>query len=253
MEQVLNRFSLHELDNETHVALIQDGCDLVKTSGPGSIGVTDLFNNHLLPAKEAEEDALDIILMSNFTPQIKAADAIRDDISSGLAALVKVFLRHPDVAKRAAAEVLDRLISHYGNLRRKGYSKQSAATIDMLRELDLPANKALLALLGATDWVEQLRAANNTVVDLLRARDAEIAKRPGARMRDLRVETDKALTALLDRVEAQITLYGLTSASSDYAPFMHDYNALAERYKHTLAVARGRRAAAAAKEEGEEL
>jgi hypothetical protein len=241
---ILNRFNYHEMDSETHAAFQEDVRSIVKKAGAGSLGITSIYNDVYSPAVDEELAVLDIITRSNYTPRIKEADTTRDNIVAGLTSTVKAFTRHPDPAKRAAGVALDAIISHYGKLQHPGDSKQTAPIDDLLRELDLPANKSLVTLLPATDWVDQLRASNAAFTGLMRDRDAEIAARPGKRVKELRVVTDAALASLLDRVEAQVILYGLTSSSSDYAPFVSAWNTLVDRYKRALAVARGRRLAA---------
>jgi hypothetical protein len=62
---------------------------------------------------------------------------------------------------------------------------------------------------------------------------------------------DKTLHAILTRVEAMITLNGIDYTTA-LAPFVAAWNTLAERYKHRLAIERGRRAASKHKEEEEE-
>jgi hypothetical protein len=59
---------------------------------------------------------------------------------------------------------------------------------------------------------------------------------------------DKVLYDMIARVEALIILNGI-DYTTGLSPFVREYNALVDRYKHRLAVERGRRAAKKEKEE----
>jgi hypothetical protein len=239
------------LRNETYVEFHKSFCTIVNRIGAGSLGITSLYNDVYKPLLQVILAILDFIKKSPLTRQIEEKDHARDGISRGLAMTVKALTRHPDPAKRAAAERLDLIITHYGNVPGRIYVDETAAIDDMLVEFDLPENKAFAATAGVTDWIEQLRAANREFAALMDARNVEISKRPEARMQEARAALDEAFQSILDRVEAQITLYGLTSASSDYAPFVHEYNTLVEYYLRVISTQKGRNARK--NEEGEEL
>jgi hypothetical protein len=250
-KQLLERVSPHDMRNETHAEFHDEARIIVKRHGPGALGTTAQFNDEYEPAVDAELNTLDMVTYSPYTPQIKGADHDRDDTLTGFTGVVRALTHHPDPAIRAAAAEILKKIRHYGNLKGKGYEKESAAINDLLRDLDTLAGKALVAAAGVGEWVERLRAANKKFVDLELARDTELGQRPGQRMKELRVVTDAALTALLDRIDAMITLNGITYTAA-LAPFVADWNALATRYKHRLAVERGRRNAKN-EEENDEL
>jgi hypothetical protein len=71
-------------------------------------------------------------------------------------------------------------------------------------------------------------------------------------MQEVRVLVDDAFFAILDRIEAMIILNGIDYTAA-LAPFVDEYNTLAERYKHRLAIEKGRRAANKDEEEEDEL
>jgi hypothetical protein len=235
--------------NETHAEIIEDIIAVVKLIGAGSLGLTALLAE--LEKLVAFELALfEYILKSGLTAKLEELDHDRDEILRALALAIEALLHHPVLAKREAGVKLDLIIKHYGRIARKSYDDESAVINDLLRELELAINKALIALAGLTDVVNELKATNDTFIATMRARSSEVAQHPTARMKEAREATDKVILDMLERVEAQVTLYGLTSTSSDYAPFVAEWNALAERYNHRLALERGRRAS---KKEGEEL
>jgi hypothetical protein len=240
MEYLLVRILLDKMRNETHVEYIRDVIDLVKRVGAGSIGVTALLAE-LEPLFATEQACFEVILRSDLTIKIEEKDHERDSLFHGLKATVSAATYHPVAAKREAATSLLATIDHYGNITRKSYDDESANIDDLLRELDTPANKALVTTVGVTDYTDRLRQVNNELIAYMHARDTEASQRPVASMKAARAAVDKVLHAMLARVESQVNLYGLTSASSDYSPFVNEWNTLAGRYNHRLAIERGRR------------
>jgi hypothetical protein len=229
------------LRNETHAAFHDDARTLIKKSGPGALGVTSQ-----VPPYEAALDAelaqLDVIRESPLTAEVHEKDHLRDQAHNGLKTAAEALAAHPDATKRAAAKRILAIIKHYGAIARRTYNDESAAILDILRELATPENKALVAAAGLEAWVEQLEAANAAFLTVIRARDTEVSQRPTANMKDAREATDIALQAIIDRVEAMITLNGITYTAA-LAPFVAEWNTLVERYKHTLAQEQGHREA----------
>jgi hypothetical protein len=214
---------------------------LITAMGAGSLGITSLVTSEYAPALAGEVAALDVNFKSDLTRQIAEKDHERDDLFRGLVFAIESATHHFDAAKRAAAMTLKEAVDFYGNVSEKTYEDERAAIEDLDRELNTPARKALVTLLGLGDWLAKLTAVNKEFIELMETRNKEISQRPVVRMKTARLATDKALRAIIERIEAQITLYGLTSTSSDYKPFVDEYNALAERFKLTLAQEKGRR------------
>jgi hypothetical protein len=239
------------LRNETHAEFIIDFSDIVKRIGAGSIGITALMPEFEL-RKTEELNILDIYLKSNYTVRIKEKDRRRDNTFRGFSLAVDAATHHPDAAVRAAGKAIKATFKHYGKIPDKNYDDASAAYGDLFRELDTAENKALLAAAGLTNWQALLKTENDEFIALMHARDTEVSQRPDTSMKEARAEVDKLIHAILARVEAQITLYGMTSSSSDYKPFVDEWNTLAERYKRRLAIEKGRRAAKRNEEKEEE-
>lgn len=95
-----------------------------------------------------------------------------------------------------------------------------------------------MQVLGLTDWLTQLDFENQKFKTLMSERYTETAQRPGTRMKDARAETDRALRALLNMLEALAAVNGAEA----YLPFIGELNAVNGRYKNQLAQSAGRRA-----------
>jgi hypothetical protein len=242
---------LPRLRNEPHVEFNREFRDSALERGLGSIGITDIMTNRYDPAYNLVVARLDALHGSDLTPEIRDQDHVRDDSYRGLYWTVHGLTFHPDAVKRAAALKVKSYLDHYGDISARPYDDQSAALDDVARELRAPGHLELVTLLGLLPWLQVIEEENTRFVRLMEARNKEVGHRPSTDMKLARAALDLVLNDVIDRVEAQITLYGLTSTSSDYAPFANDWNALVDRYRRTLAVERGRRAAAR-QEESEE-
>jgi hypothetical protein len=235
------------LRNETHAAFHDDARTLIKRSGAGALGVTALYATYETTL-DAELALLDAIRESHLTAEVHEKDYVRDHANHGLKAAAEALAEHPDATKRAAAKRILAIIKHYGAIARRTYNDESAAILDILRELATLENKALIAAAGLEAWVEQLDAANEAFLTVIRARDTEVSQRPTGNMKAAREATDEALQAIIARVEAMVILNGINYTAA-LAPFVAEWDTLVERYKRTLAQEQGYRDAAKNEEE----
>jgi hypothetical protein len=249
--KIFELFYYYRLRDETHAAFQADFDALLNRYGVDTLGIGGLYRDVYKPLYDEELLVLDIFLESPLTREIVKSERVRYEVLRGFAAAARAACFSPDPETRAAGKHFRMLLKHYGNITRRNYDDKSAAVDDLLRELDLPENEPLVIAAGLEKWVEHLREANATFVDLMRARNEEVSLRPDRRAKEVRVDVDKAMLEMLTRVEALVTLHGMTSDVADYAPFVAGWNALAGRYRLHLAQEQGRRDAA--RERGEEF
>jgi hypothetical protein len=233
---LITRPHYESLRNDGHVEINRLFIAQVDQFGATELGILALFT----PYKESvatEELVLDMIFKSKLTVKIKELDEERDHLYRGITDSVKADLNHYDAAKRAAALQLEGIFKHYGDLTRRPMNEQTAAVYDVLRELALPENLALVTLLELLAWLTALEKVNRELETLMSERFIEISKRPEQRMRDIRKEVDKQLRAILDKVEAMER-----TGSPFYNPaFVKEVNALMNYYKDLIAQESGRR------------
>ena len=133
------------------------------------------------------------------------------------------------------------------------YEDESAAIDDLLRELALPDIAPHVTTLAAGPQVAQLADANARFFTAMNERTAEADNRPEISMRDARTIAEGYLFEIVARLEATITL-NMLGDDADFANFVKEYNAIATRYKHMMAVEKGRRkSSSTAPEEDEEI
>jgi hypothetical protein len=229
------RFRYTELRNEAHVEYNETVDGLVIKHNPQALGILPQYDDYKVALK-VEVDSLDLIRKSEYTGEIEAQDRVRDGVFRGFSDAVKSALNHFDADKRKAAEKISLVLDHYGNIAAKAFDQETAAIDDLLRELN-DNHIAETQLLSLNDWLTQLDSENQRFKALMSERYAKTAQRPSTRMKTARNETDKALRALLDMVEALATVNG----TANYEAFINELNAVSERYKNQLAQASGRR------------
>ncbi|MDR0544327.1 MAG: DUF6261 family protein [Odoribacteraceae bacterium] len=252
MKNRIVRVNFHHLRNRTAVQFVTEFIPLVEKYGAETLDISALYN--LFKASSANVIlAMEYILKSHLTMKLEEFDRFREASFRALVSLVRSFLFHPDPAKRTSANRLILVIDHYGDVTRANYEDESAAIDDLLRELALPENAPHVAALAAAPQVAQLADANARFFNAMNERTAEAEKRPQVSMRDARAIAEGYLFEIVARLEAIATL----DAASDpvaFSSFTREYNAIATRYKHVMAVEKGRRkSSSTAPEEDEEI
>jgi hypothetical protein len=235
-KRLIIHLSYENLRNEVHVEYNETVDSIVVKHNPHVLGIS-LQYNAFKTSLNAEIGVLDVINKSEYTGEISVQDHVRDSIFRGFDDAVKSAENHFNADKRKAAERIRVVLDHYGNIAAKAFDQETATIDDLERELhgNYSADMRLLAL---TDWLTQLNIENQKFKTLMSERYAETAKRPATRMKTARNDTDKALRAMLNMVEALVTVNGVEM----YQSFVNELNAVSERYKNQLAQAAGRRA-----------
>ncbi|MDR2414583.1 MAG: DUF6261 family protein [Odoribacteraceae bacterium] len=249
MKKFLIYLFFYRFRHETFVQLVSDTIGILDILGAGAVGVKTISD--LLKTKRDEaEKHLDKVKKSILTTKIVEQDKVRENTCRGLAMAIKSYLHHANAEKREAATRLQIIIDTYGSMERRTYDDESAAIHDLLTELATTENAALVTLLGIGEWITQLTADNKRFFDLMHERYKEEANRPSS-MKAIRAELEETMQALVDRVEAIATLNGI-DFTPELAEFVKEYNAMATRYKHILAIEKGRRAASHKEDGGDE-
>jgi cell division protein ZapA (FtsZ GTPase activity inhibitor) len=234
-KNLITRLNYEKLRNEAHAEYGETIADLIVKYDPQALGIKpgyDVYKTSL----DVEISALDVIRKSQYTDEISEQDHIRDGIFRGFADAIKSALNHFDAGKRKAAQRVNIVIEHYGNIAVKAMDQETAAIDDLLRELN-DNYTADIAALNTADWLAQLDTENTRFKTLMAERYTETAQRPSTSMRTARTETDKALRALLNMLEALIMVNG----ADKYAALADEINAVNKRYKNLIAQSEGRK------------
>jgi hypothetical protein len=214
---------------------------LVDKYGAGTIGIKAI-SDLLRSAFQQMVMVLDYMFGSVLTKQIHSQDRYREGILHALSIAARASLFHLDPAVRDAADRVSAIITHYGNIPKRGYEEESAAIDDLLRELQSAETAPLVTLMSLGGLVALLAASNGKFFELVEGRDAEALQRPKITMKEARAEVERLLEEMLYRLEG-INAMNLAEGD-DFPNFVVEYNALATRHKLLLAQEKGRKKAA---------
>jgi hypothetical protein len=238
----IETFKFSNLRNEEHYQFHSEVKQLIERFTPEALKVTDKYAPY--PGLyDNEGEALNLICKSEITQQLVDADLTRDLTFQGFCTTVRGALNHYDTAIKDAAQRLDMLLEHYGNVHDKSYDEESASIVSLVSDLRKTYTQDL-ATAGLTGWVDKLMADNHAFVTLLSGRYAEDANRTRLRMKSVRVEMDAVYREVVDHINALITIEG----EAGYSDFVNEINSRIEKTKLNLAQRRGRNAKTAAKE-----
>jgi hypothetical protein len=239
--EVLNRAT-----NERWFNFILEFGELVNHVPLDVLGITALYPAHLKLVATAD-DLLEQLRKSRHTAELKTLDTGRDTCTNGLKAAVKVLLKSPVEVKRKAAVNLNILLDSYGDIARKDYAAQTAATYNLLQDLNGKYAADVVAA-ELTDWVTELERLNKLFADRASARHDEKAEKPEGTLVEIRREVDQSLSRILTVIEA--TTY--TTPTTELTDFVTRLNVLIHSYRTLAAQDKGRRKAKKAKDAKEE-
>jgi hypothetical protein len=221
------------LPNELHFRFHTENDSLYTRYGEAPLGISEFITP--FRSRLADLDtALERIRKSAETERIAAADHDFDTSFSGMAEYARSCLHHFDPAVRRAAENLNVIFSHYGNIGKEAYRQELASSYNLLQ--DLRARSADVTALNLEPWMTAHEQAATTLAALLDERTGETAQQTDLRVRQVRREVDAVYQQITDRIDAMINLHG-----KEFVPgFVAEYNAHATEYKNKLAQHLGR-------------
>ena len=228
------RFRVEGLRNEEWFQFYTELKALVEQFGASALDIDALFQVFVSLYADADE-ALEIIRKSATTKQIEEADAVRDQMYRGFVDAIKSALNHFWVPKREAAERVQIVIDHYGNIARKPYDDETASLFNFIQEMN-GTYAADINTLGVKEWIDKMNSDNQTFQGLMDNRYTEGAGKTYLRMKDVREKTDRCYRDMIERLDALMLINGDTQ----YAPFVNELNTRVERFDNMLAQRKGR-------------
>lgn len=221
------------LQNEEHFAFHGYVEELIEEATPAILKVESQFAAYklLLPN---ERDALDQVQKSSYTKLLDDADAARDKPLMGFFKVVKGQLHHFNQAVSDAAYRVDIINDSFSGIVRLPYEKETVAVVKWLDKQK--ASMTDIITLGHPDWLVEVEAKNNGFVDLKKSRFAEKDEQTGLQMKLVRADVDDAYKAIIDRINAYITIDG----DAQFATFVTKLNNRIDSFHLTLAQRQGR-------------
>lgn len=185
-----------------------------------------------LKAAVAEEDlALNRPRKEDGTRDLEMLDKARDQAYRSLQLLVKMHACSEDVTLRKAALQVSNVMRCYPKLTAANYDKETGMVKNLVTDLRATAMTAAVAKLAAADYINRLATANDLFDARYQSR-LKVAMPSGTfDVKALRAATDKALGAVLRRIEALDEL----EPSVPVSEFITHYNNLVHNRRMLLA------------------
>jgi len=221
-----------ELQNDEHVGLNTYVSDYITESGAVALNVEKQASDHKLKLAE-EKSVLDLVQKNSYTARVNAADEVRDRPIRGFFKVVNGMLHHFNPAVAQAAYNISLINESFSGITRLSNEKQTPA-----EESYLAALKAAIAditTLGLTDWLAEIEATESAFVEQVKNRNNEDDLKPAFNMKAARLETDAAYNAIVDRINAFITIEG----DVKYAAFVTKLNNRIDQYNTAIAQRKG--------------
>lgn len=213
----IKKIYFHSLQNEEHVKFNMYVQEYVGELDLTALHIEAQAADHLLKINN-ESAVLDLVQKNTYTERVAHADVERDQPIQGLFAVVKGMLHHFDPAIRQAAANIYIINEKFSDICYLSYEKQSAACVSYVAALK--AAKADIDLLGLSLWVVQIENTDAKFDEVVRNRNNEDDARPAYNMKEARTATDKSYKALVDRINAMITIDG----DAEFATFVTKLN-----------------------------
>jgi len=226
-----------ELQNEEHVGFLTYVDDYISEAGAAALHVETQSANFKLKLA-VEKSVLDLLQKNSYTVRVNAADAARDVPIRGFFKIVKGMLNHFNPAVAQAAYNINIIDEKFRDLPDLSKEKQTSAEESYLTALK--ANMADINTLVLTDWVMEIEVKENAYLEMVKNRNNEDDLKPAFNMRTARLETDAACEAVIDRINAFITIDG----DANYISFVTKLNNRIDQYNNTIAQRKGIVAAA---------
>lgn len=203
----------------------------VTASNPTTLNVSELFGIYKA-SLQALDDSMVVISKSYLTPEKQAADKVRDGLQSGLTGQIRIFVSHFDAGKQANARHLIPLADKFVGATQAPYEEQTGLTDNFVQELESDTYKTDVEALGLTQWVAELKKANQACARL----SSEQAGEKGARNTSLKLsDTRPIFEANYDALVTRFNALAEVNGDSSYHELFVWWNALIDRYRILLA------------------
>ena len=235
------KFTLSRLRNATHFQFMTEISNLVNQFGADVLKIAKLFMK-FLGLLTQEDECLVVLQKSGYTEQMGEADRARDTVFSGLVDTVNAACKHFDADIVAAGNRLKIVFDTYGNLAAKPHDEQTSGVYNLIQDLEGRYADDIQRI-GADGWVAELKARNIAYNELVRSRDAESAQKPEGKMRNIRMEIDRAYRDITTAIESLAKLTDDPAEIETYRSFVGALNPVIERYRNRIAQREGVNAA----------
>ena len=212
--------SLAHLHKEQHLGLVTEMDRLLTPETITLFGIEPL----VAPFKKAvavETAALGTEQGNLNTGKMEDADEEREDLLTGFNHLLENGIRHFDLTKQNAAQILKHIVEKYGNMRRKPNADETVAFRGLANELLSAENLPYVsALSDAMDWITRIQTVNERYGALFVLRNKETKETHVVTSLEAREVTDPCYKAIVKRINALAEVNG----DAKYSSFINLYH-----------------------------
>ena len=221
---------LHSLTNDAHFIYMKDVENVIEEDeGAKTVARIQTAVKALKEAVKEEDERLILSKKSQYTEQIAAKDRERDSIFRGYRTAVKGMLRMPVAKMAEAAADLWQHLKDYNIDPDMQLERETSRMMNLVADLDYKLAPQV-QLLGLKPYVDALRAANNTVEELLATRTDDRSQQIAGALRKARLASDEAY---LDTVRL-INAMAVVGTEKSLTPLINYLNANIKRYKEQV-------------------
>ena len=236
MEQV-EKIVLSRFRNNEHFQYMTDVNEMVIKATPTALNLDGVF-----PEYSSSYTGLDKVLRvdqgSIKTELLIGADGTRDNTWRGLFARVKSTLLSPVPEEVESSKIIKRVFDLYGIVHKLSYNEQTAATSNLIDDLEAPANASHCSTISITAWVTLLKEQNNSFQNLLNERNSEYANKISGDVKAARQIIDPLYEKMVERINATVVL---DMATPEAQKFIKELNQKIKYYETTLVSRAGKK------------
>lgn len=205
-------------------------------AGTSALGVSVQFET-FQKALQAYDDSLVKLDKSILTSEMEDTDKKRDEIQSGILSQMRTFATHFDAAKKAAALRLVPLVNKFKGTTRLSFNDQTGMVDNLIQAAESDTYKADFTTLGLTEWVAELKKANQKCAELSDARRLE----SGQRNTPLKVsETRPAFHSAYDALVEALNALALVNGEEKYLELFTWWNAMIDEFRVSISLRSGK-------------
>ena len=220
---------LNRLQNMEHFQFASHVIAMCEESGIEKIKAV------LKPLKTAvaeEDKALNLPRKQEGTADLEELDRVRDQAYRALQLLIEMHSYSADTTKQKSAQQMNEVMSRYPKLASANYDKETGMIKNLVTDLNAPELSPAVTQLGASNSVMRLSLANSDFEQRYRSLLKETLPSGTFDVKALRAATDKALNAVIRRMDS---LDDLEPETPKLAELIQQYNALVDKRRLTLA------------------
>ena len=220
--------NIQRINNGAHFTFVSNILARAEADTAVKGKASELVSNFKV-AVAAEDEALKISQKSLLTDDIAKADIDRDALYAGYKKAVEAFLAMPIADMAQAAKVLAQHIKDYKINTAGQLDKETGFLVNFITDLE-DKYSAQVAKLGLTEFVTNLKEANERVRMLTLQRTNEKMGVTVGALKAARTASDDAYRALVKMVNALALVYG----EKDYTAFIDYANTEITHYKREV-------------------